>query len=340
MARTAFDRQKAKVKVSEQQLTPLEIAELLEGDGDLPFTIAPLLKSGQRPAAYVRETWSEDATYFAGRGGANRLLVVFSAPRARLGIPISYFLQALRDDIYDVVWLRDPNDVHYARGVLGLGSFLDTTRRIEDFAGTKGYRQIITYGASLGGFPALRAGRLLKAKRAISIGGRYPWHAGRLARAEQPVDAFDLLCPCAPPSPTQLVAVYARLNAEDKSAFELLRRTFPEGIGVPIDTAKHNLVGYFYKAQLLPVFLAGLLDYWDAGEIRTDLFVRLNQAVQHSQVGQAAPEARKVPNPPRKRRAQQLGEWLRATPLWPLTWPIRALRRALRSAARWPGNHS
>ena len=249
MAPKNFDRRKTNVRVWEQELAPLEIAKLLEGDGDLPFTISPLLKSGQRPAAYIREAWSEDATYFAGRSGTTRLLVVFSAPRARLGIPVSYFLQALRDDVYDVLVLRDPNDEHYTRGVRGLGSFLDTARRIEDFAGTRGLQQIITYGASLGGLPALRAGRLLKASRAISVGGRYPWHAGRLARAERLVDAFDLLCPCAPPSPTELIMVYARHDAVDKHAFELVQKTFPACIGVPIDTAKHNLVGCFYKAD-------------------------------------------------------------------------------------------
>ena len=335
MARKAFDRQKTKVKVSEQHLTPLEIAKLLESDADLPFTIAPLLKSGQRPAAYTREAWSEDAIYFAGRSGTTRLLVVFSAPRARIGIPVSYFLQALRDDVYDVLMLRDPNDEHYTRGVRGLGSFLETARRIEDFAGTKGYRQIVTYGASLGGLPALRAGRLLKANRAICVGGRYPWHAGRLARAERSVDAFDLLCPCAPASPTALVIVYAQHNEVDKDAFQLVQRTFPRCVGAPIDTAKHNLVGYFYKAHLLPQFLACLFDYWDVAEIRTDLLKRLDQAAQRSQASQATREVREVPDAQRNRRSQQVGEWLRSTPLWPLRWPASALRRTLRSAGRW-----
>jgi hypothetical protein len=256
------------------------------------------------------------------------LLVVFSAPRARLGIPVSYFLQALRDDVYDVLVLRDPNDEHYTRGVRGLGSFLDTTRRIEDFAGTRGFQQIITYGASLGGLPALRAGRLLKASRAISVGGRYPWHAGRLARAERLVDAFDLLCPCAPPSPTELIMVYARHDAVDKHAFELVQKTFPACISVPIDTAKHNLVGYLYKADLLPQFLACLFEHWDTVEIRTDLLERLDHAARQSQI---------VPSPQaeRNRPRQQVGEWLRATPLWPLTWPARALRRTLRSVGPW-----
>ena len=53
-----------KVKVWEHGLTPLEIAKLLERDRNLLFSIAPLLKSGQRPAGYIREEWGEDAPYF------------------------------------------------------------------------------------------------------------------------------------------------------------------------------------------------------------------------------------------------------------------------------------
>lgn len=315
MAPIAFDRQKATVRVSENRLTPLEIAKLLEGDGDLPFTIAPLLKSGQRPVAYTREAWSEDATYFTSGSGASRLLVVFSAVRGRLGTTTSQFLQSLRDDVYDVVLLRDPNELHYTRGIRGLGGFLETMRRIEDFAGAKRFQQIITFGHSVGGLPALRGGRLLKATRAVSVGARGAWHPGRLTRAEKSVDAFDLLCACASPSPTELVFVYPRRHEVDKTAFELVQRTFPECIGVPIDIENHDILGYFSKAGQLPLFLACLLDYWDEADIRTDLLQRLECA------------ARLVPNARSNRRPAQLREWLRAAPF---TWPVRAVRRVLR----------
>lgn len=333
MAPKTFDRRKTKVRVWEQGLTPLEIAKLLERDAELSFTIAPLLRSGQKPAAYVRETWGEDAAYFTSGGGAGRLIVIFSAPRARLGIPISYVLQALRDDVNDIIWLHDPNELHYTQGIRGLRSILEIVRRIEHFAAARRYQQIVTFGTSLGGLPALRAGRLLRATRAISVAGRYPWHPGRLARGERSVQAFDSLCPCASPSPTELVVVYPQRNEEDQSAFNLVRRTFPECIGVPVDTEKHNLMGYFYKANLLPVFLACLFDYWDAVEIRTDLLRRLDQAVQESRVWQSprgTRAARLVSNAPLDPRFAQTGEWLRATPLWPLTWPVRVLRGTLR----------
>ena len=132
-----FERRNAKVKDWDDQLTPLEIATVLETDAKLPFTIAPLLKSGQNPVGYVREAWSEDASYYTSRKGAKRLIVAFTGTRQRLGIPISCFLQSLRDDVFDVVVLRDPGELHYTHGIRGLGGFLETMRRIEDFAGRK-----------------------------------------------------------------------------------------------------------------------------------------------------------------------------------------------------------
>ena len=121
-----FERRKAKVKDWDDRLTPLEIATALETDAELPFAIAPLLKSGQNPVGYVREKWSEDASYYTSRNGAERLIVAFTGAVGRLGIPISYFLQTLRDNVFDVVVLRDPSQLHYAHGIRGLGGFLET----------------------------------------------------------------------------------------------------------------------------------------------------------------------------------------------------------------------
>jgi len=280
--KTAFERNKAVVSKHDDELTPLEIAAALETDAELPFAIAPLLRSGQRPVGYVREVWSEDASYYTSRKGAKSLIVAFTAQGLRLGVPISFFLQMLRDDAFDAVVLRDPGQLHYTRGVRGLGGFLESMARIRKFAEANGFDQIITFGNSLGGLPALRAGRLLGARRAFSIGGRYPWHPGRLLRGETPVPAFDPLCACASRSPTQLVSVYARGNEIDANANARLKRTFPECEEIAIDIGEHGIIPYFYRARLLPLFLACLLDYWDEVGLRTDLLARLEDAARHS----------------------------------------------------------
>ncbi len=103
MASAAFDRRKAWVKALDDHLTPLEIAERLASDRDLPFAIAPWFRAGQAPVQYGRQAWSEDAAYYTSGRGASRLIVAFSAPGGRLGVPISAFLQMLRDDVYDVI---------------------------------------------------------------------------------------------------------------------------------------------------------------------------------------------------------------------------------------------
>ena len=159
----------------------------------------------------------------------------------------------------------------------------------------------------------MRAGRLLKATRAISVGGRFPWHPGRLLREEGSVQAFDPLCACAPPSPTELVVVYSQRNEEDENTYNTLRRTFPECIAAPVDTEKHNLMGYFYKANLLPLFLACLFDSWDAVETRTGLLKRLNQPVQQNKVWQSLPVARptRTISDGIKRRLVRFGEWVK-----------------------------
>src|SRR5665811_1007961 len=108
-----FERQKAKVKAWDDQLTPLEIAAALKNDADLPFAISPLLKSGHDPVGYVREDWSEDASYYTSRKSAKSLIVAFSGTSGRPGAPTSYFLQMLRDDVHDAVVLRDPRNLHY-----------------------------------------------------------------------------------------------------------------------------------------------------------------------------------------------------------------------------------
>jgi hypothetical protein len=317
MAQLAFDRQMTKIKVLDDQLTPLEIAKVLERDAELPFAIAPLLKSGQKPAAYMREEWSEDASYFTSGRGATRLIVGFSNPAGRLNVPTSYFLQMLRDDVYDLVMLRDPRQLHYTHGIRGLGTFLEAIRKIEDFARSKGYQQVITFGASLGGLPALRAGRLLKARRAVSVGGRYAWHPGRLARNEKEVHAFDPLCACASPSPTELVVVYARGNEVDRSAFELVKKTFPECTPVPIDIEKHGIFNHFHKARLLPLFVTCLLDYWDDAQMRSDLLAQLQQTARHSLLLESLKKKHTI-----RKSGARMREWLHL-----LTQPVTSLRR-------------
>ena len=289
--KVVFDRQKAKVKNWDNERTPLEIAAELDAHPELPFIIAHLLRVGERPVSYLREDWSEHATYYKSRKPAKRLIVAFATGKNTLGVPISYFLQMLRDDLFEVIVLRDPRGLHYTHGVRGLGSFFESMTQIKEFAEARGFQEIITFGASYGGIPALRAGRLLGARRAISIGGGYPWHPGRLIRGETPVYAFDPLCACASPGPTELVLVYARRNETDRNANKLLKKTFPACTAVGISTNEHNLLGYFYMARLLPLLFACLFEWWEENS-STALLTRLGRTAHHILEEQAQKDER------------------------------------------------
>lgn len=158
--------------------------------------LRPLLVAGETPVGYVRESRCEGFNYYTAHRGARSLIVAFSSANKDLGVPIAYFLQMLRDDLYDVLVLYDRRKLHFDRGIAGLSdSFLETVPLIKAFAQSKGYHEVITFGSSMGGYPALRAGLLLGADRAISISGKYCWHVGRLLRNQESAGAFDVLCP-------------------------------------------------------------------------------------------------------------------------------------------------
>jgi len=325
MAPIEFDRRKGRIRQLEGTLTPGEIAAIIRDDpaGEMQFAIRPLFESGQAPVGYRRQTLSEHAHYYSAGKGARSLIIVFSAWQ-RPGAPISCILQSLRDDIYDVLMLQDPRILHVDHGVTGLGSsLLEVTLWIKTFAGTNGYTELITYGVSLGGYPALRAGILLGAERAISVGGTYVWHIGRLSRQEAMVKAFDVLCPCFSHSGTELVSVVAGRHENDLRALEILHQTFPKCVTVKIDTDNHNVVGFFLKAQLLRLFHACLFEYWHNVDLRSDLLVMVQEAAKHNRWVHMQTAFKCA------RQAEALQK-LKRSRSWRLTEPLRRVGAAIR----------
>jgi len=267
-------------------------------------------------------------------------------------VPTAYFLQMLRDDLYDVLVLYDSSKLYFDRGITGFSnSLFDTIRLVEAFAKSKGYDRVITYGASIGGFPALRAGLLLGADRAISIGGKYCWHVARLLRNDATVGAFDVLCPCFSDRPVEMVAVSAQ-NRADMRALEILRGTFPSSHVVPVDTQLHNVVEYLHSVRLLRLFCACLFEYWDS-DIRAELLALLSSTARYGskvQVSQAERvmelrhrlfDAQKTAQAERKRLARQLRRRharelraIHASTSWRLTAPLRRLADVVRRLSR------
>jgi len=265
----------------DDSLLPTEIAELVEGGEQLPFAILPLLQSGQRPVPYEREIWSEDAAFFSANQRAKSLIVAFCGAENRLGVPLSYFLQMIRADLYDVVIFRDPKRLYYDLGVRGFSSgLLDTVRRTEAFANHKGYGEIITFGNSMGGYPALRAGMLMGASRSISICGGFSQHASRLKSSGEYVKAFDHLCACYQDYDLPLVAVAASRNKKDFKNFEILQRNFPQCCAVLVDTHRHGVLSYFASVNLLQLFLSFLFENWSGPSTLLERVRLLNGAAR------------------------------------------------------------
>jgi hypothetical protein len=314
----------------EDNLTPAEIAKLISDRRyeQFCFAIRPLLQNGQSPVRYVRESWCENANFYTANRGARRLIVAFCGLANRIGVPTSYFLQMLRDDLYDVLLLSDPLLLHFDRGVPDFSnSLVETTRRVQDFAAAKGYEEIVSFGASMGGFPALRAGLLLSAGRAISVGGRYCWHVRRLMSDEEQIKAFDLLCPCFAGAEVKMTAVLAAKNQHDVRSLDAMRRTFPACRAVMIDTDMHNVTGYFYHLGLLRLFYAALFEYGERPASGLELLSLLNEVARpiHALELQQIARVRQLEHAVQE--SQQAARAVYASKSWRFTKPLRRFRQ-------------
>ena len=325
MAPIKFNRRKKKSRELENLLTPIEIAELIKaGDAAaLPFVIRSLLDAGETPVGYVREDRGKNAKLYTANRGARSLVVAFCG-KGGMGVPVSSFLQVMREDLYDILVLHDEREMFFDRGVAGFSdSFLETAQRIKAVATERGYGEIITFGPSMGGYPALRTGLLLGADRAISVGGMYCWHVGRLLQNRETTMAFDVLCPCFSGRNTELVAVASADHPIDSGDLKVLQRNFPNCHGSLVDTGEHNIMLYFHQARLLRLFCACLFEYWQA-DIRSDLFAL---------VGKTAQNRCDVEIDRAKRLSHEL-EAVYGSASWRLTRPLRSLADNLKRLRR------
>lgn len=255
-----FSRSKVQTTGLEDTLTPLEIAALLQQPkyNDLPFAVAPLLKQ-QSPVGYRRHSLSKGVTFYTADRGACALIVGFCGRRRRLMLPISFFLQLMRDDKHDVLVLSDEHRRHFDGGVEGYSSsLLDTLKRIQAFAEAKRYEKVITYGTSMGGFPAIRAGLWLGADRAICVGGDFCRHPPRLSNPKDEIRAFDLICACRPAGDTDVLAVFAAGNQADAENYAALRQMLPGCVPIPVDTMMHNVFEHLQAQGELASFIEAL----------------------------------------------------------------------------------
>jgi hypothetical protein len=258
MSAPVFSRLAAQTAALDNSLTPLEIAELLRNPTHqhLPFAIAPLLQEAP-PVRYLREELSQDVQLYSANRGARTLIVAFCGAVSRLMMPISHFLQMMPDDVCDVLVFTDVQRRHHDAGIQGYSnSLLETSIRIKALSESRRYRRLITYGTSMGGFPALRAGLWLGADRAIAIGGAFCLHPPRLMQPSSEIRAFDLLCDCRQRGHAPVVTVFASKNLRDVEQQAALRAMVPDCIELKVSTDRHNVIHYLDRHGRLPAFYA------------------------------------------------------------------------------------
>src|SRR4029078_10032008 len=258
MSAPVFRRLAAQTAPLDNSLTPLEIAELLRNPTHqhLPFAIAPLLRVSP-PTRYLREELNQDVRLYSAHVGARTLIVGFGGASHRLMKPISHFLQMMPDDFYDVLVITDAQRRHHDAGIQGYSnSLLETLIRIKALSDTRSYRRRITYGASMGGFPALRAGLWLGADRAVSIGGAFCSHPPRLLRGSDEVRAVDLLAHCRPGGYVPLVTAFSTGHSLDVERHAALRAVLPDCIELKINSDRHNVIHHLDRRGELPAFYA------------------------------------------------------------------------------------
>jgi hypothetical protein len=255
--------------LAEETLTPRELVALAREPlpRDLRAWVKSLLSlSGfgwwRAPQAYLRQIISPDVELFLDPlipPAQKTLLIGCTGGAGRLMMPIPSVLQYLPSSAYDVVILKDRSGQLFDAGIAGYADGLtELAGRLAADLRPGSYRRCVTYGTSSGGFAALRLGLLLRAERAISIGGRFTWHVRRILDG-RPVSPFDMLCACIGPSPTRLICVYGARMEEDRRAAEALLRCV-RGEAMPIRrVGGHNVIHELWKKGRLRRFYRQVL---------------------------------------------------------------------------------
>jgi len=212
-------------------------------------------------ARYERTEIARGVNLYSARAGANTLVVAFGGAKGRLNMPLFMILEAMDDSRYDVLLLADLNKLHFERGIANYASSMpELVDKIGKFAERQGYGAIITYGTSMGGFPALRAGDLIGAGRSISIGGRFLFHPARLRKKQHSNVAFDLLCACRQPFRSQFYLLYAEGQHVDREHAAILRALAPQSHLIAFPGDDHNFPYQMRGKGKLDVFLNEMLD--------------------------------------------------------------------------------
>ena len=241
----SFRRDKAIWAEAERTMTPMEASRILRNkeSGYRSFSTGHF-ESTFQPRRFERVRLAESANLYSANLGARTLIVGMAGRHAHLFGPIWRVLQHLDDSKYDLLLVADDRRWHFSAGSAGFANSLpEMATRIRHIAESGAYENLITYGTSMGGFPALRLGGLLGAQRAVSIGGRYAWDIHRLQTEPGYQNGFDPLCSCFGARPKEGVAIYAEQVKEDAENVARLKAVYPDLHEIAVPGRKHDVPG-------------------------------------------------------------------------------------------------
>jgi hypothetical protein len=270
---TGSTLRKRTLRQIEDRLTPLEFRSLLRRSWLAPSyirreirqTVMGKIMRRQKPQRFERRELHADVILYsdpAAPRADKALVVAFTGRTARLMVPVAAILQQLPAQRFDVLAVTDKSKAHYLQGIVGYAPhFVGLCERLHADTGMNAYRNVYCLGTSMGGFCALRAGVVLKARRAVSIGGRFPWHIQRLEGDDVEVPAFEILCSCVDPGPCELICCYSTGFQPDAEAARGLAATFPVRLKPVEGHEEHNFIHPFLLNGRLSPFLGELLDF-------------------------------------------------------------------------------
>lgn len=212
---------------------------------------------------FHRQSISENVSFYSdGAAPADKtLLICFAGLGGRLGVPTPNFLQHLDARRFDVLLLRDPQKSRFRFGVDDLAAhFFGLIEVIRERFRPQTYRRVVTYGNSMGGTAALRAGLFLAAERAIAVGARDSNDPVMLLLGRHPGPAFDPICDCLSERPLAGLIVYPGGCEADADGARKLRARGAGRIVVVPRLELHNVAAHFWNRGELGGYLAHLID--------------------------------------------------------------------------------
>jgi hypothetical protein len=225
-------------------------------------TLAPF--AGRKPQSFQRMPIHPDVTLYRDPriAAANKkLIVAFCGARNRLDMPLAPVLQSLPSRAVDIAVLRDRNRQHYFNGIAGYAAdFRDLVNAVVRDLRPEKYREVYSYGTSMGGFPAVRFALTVPVRRAVSMVGSFPGQVRRLID-RQSVPAFDPLCDCvARGKKAEVISVHGEGYERDRRNSEWLARICgAREIAVPQVTI-HNVAHSLAVSGRLPAFFGAMFD--------------------------------------------------------------------------------